>query len=77
MIKYKDMAEAKDFRIELRDTRILLNISQADFAAQLGISAKHLNRIENCHVYPSWPLFFEMANTLGYKMELKFDLANT
>lgn len=64
----------RDFRIILREARQIWNYTQKDFADSLGISVKHLNRIENCHQYPSIPLLDEMCSKLGYTIELKFNL---
>ena len=59
-----------DFRTLLKYARLNRKISQVDFARDLGITPKHLNLIENCNVFPSWPLFFEMAQKLDYEMTL-------
>lgn len=66
------MDNTKDFRTELKNARQVFNISQADFAESLGVSQKHLNRIENCHQYPSFPLLYEMCSKLGYVFKLEF-----
>lgn len=58
----------------MKETRLQFNISQVDFASSLGISVKHLNRIENCNQYPSFPLLFEMLSKLSLKMDVKFQL---
>jgi DNA-binding XRE family transcriptional regulator len=71
-----DITEDKrDFREILKEAREVWNFTQREFAYSLGISIKHLNRIENCHQYPSYPLLFEMCTKLGYNIEFKFDLS--
>ena len=63
----------KDFRILMKETRKVYKIKQREFAYNLGITPKHLSQIENCVVYPSWPLLFEMLDKLGLKIEVKFN----
>jgi len=58
----------KDFRTIMKSRRENKLITQVDFARQLGITPKHLNLIENCNAFPSWPLFFEMC----LKLQLDF-----
>lgn len=65
-----------DFRIDLKNARETYNISQIKFASSLGITQKHLSRIENCHQYPSFPLLYEMCAKLGFKLKVEFDLTN-
>lgn len=63
-----------DFRTTLKQARLTYNIKQKEFSERLGISVKHLNRIENCHAYPSFPLLYEMCEVLGYELQLTFNL---
>lgn len=65
----------EDFRTILKTTREAYKITQTDFAGSLGITPKHLNRIENCIQFPSYPLLFEMCDRLGLVFKLEFNLA--
>jgi DNA-binding XRE family transcriptional regulator len=60
----------REFRIALKEARESKSIKQVDFANELGITTKHLNMIENCKAFPSWPLFFEMCDKLGLKFTI-------
>jgi DNA-binding XRE family transcriptional regulator len=65
-----------DFRIKLKEAREMRLLKQVDFAKSLGITPKHLNLIENCNAFPSWPLFFEMCHKLGLEFRINEDKNN-
>lgn len=59
-----------DFRIRLKEAREMRLLKQVDLAKSLGITPKHLNLIENCNAFPSWPLFLEMCDKLGLEFHI-------
>ncbi|HEY0105020.1 MAG TPA: helix-turn-helix transcriptional regulator [Rhizomicrobium sp.] len=58
----------------LREARSSRNLTQADLAAQIGVSRKTINTVENGVFVPSTTLALALAQTLELRVEDLFYL---
>jgi putative transcriptional regulator len=60
-------------RNRVREQRTQRGLSQAEFAAMLGVSRQTVISIENGRYLPSLPLAFRIARLFGMPVEKVFD----
>ena len=58
----------------LRELRTQADLTQAQLAAQVGVSRKTINTIENAVFVPSTVVALKLARTLGVRVEDLFQL---
>ena len=61
---------------KLKDVRSARGLTQADLAAQVGVSRKTINTVENGVFVPSTVLALTLAQTLSTSVEELFYLVN-
>lgn len=52
----------------IKNIRKSANIKQSELAEEIGISEKHLSKIETGKNYPALDTFLKMANVLGFTL---------
>jgi putative transcriptional regulator len=57
----------------VREQRSAVGLTQADLAAELGVSRQTVISIENGRYLPSLPLAFRLARLFGVPLERLFD----
>ena len=62
--------------VHLAQHRKALGLTQAALAAQVGVSRKTINTVENRVFVPSTVLALKLAKVLGVKVEDLFELEN-
>jgi putative transcriptional regulator len=60
----------------LKDARAARNLTQADLAAQAGVSRKTINTVENGVFVPSTTLALSLAQVLAMRVEELFYLTD-
>ena len=70
------MNEAALFGKLLRATRKAHNLGQSELAERVGISAKHLGRVERGEKLPSFELIVALAKAMGESPSVFFEFEN-
>jgi putative transcriptional regulator len=60
--------------VHLREARTAAGLTQAELAAQVGVSRKTINTVENGVFVPSTVLALQLAAALGAPVEALFSL---
>lgn len=76
MINVKDVAYIKLFGNNLRELRLLNNLSQEDLAFTADISISQISRIERGKINPTISTIKTIATALNIEMKELFDFDN-
>jgi len=68
--------ELLEFGKRLAELRALRNVSAREMSLSIGLSANHINKIENGKVLPSMTAFFDICYYLKVSPKDFFDLDN-
>ena len=68
--------ELVDFRERLAELRNIKNVSAREMSLSIGLSANHINKIENGKTLPSMTLFFDICDYLDISPKDFFDMEN-
>ena len=68
--------ELTEFGERLAELRVLRSVSAREMSLSIGLSANHINKIENGKILPSMTAFFDICDYLNVSPKDFFDLDN-